>query len=172
MFSTTPEVIMMIIPNGRKTSIVLLFHFLLLGFGWLPFCGIQAKSDDFYESIIKFDDVLRKVETQYVVAVPPESLITYAINGMSEILDPHTVYFSAEVNKNFEEKLAGEFGGLGIQIGIRADWPTVIAPMPIRRRKRPGFYRVTPLLKLTAVRQKASAWKRRSASCADPRGPR
>jgi carboxyl-terminal processing protease len=115
----------------KRTGVSLVSIFILiLSAGWL-WDQIQAKGDDFYESIIRFDDILRKIKTHYVVDVPAESLIVYAVDGMRDILDPHTNYFEKNQYDDLMVRTKGEFGGLGITIGMTDKILTVIAPLPI-----------------------------------------
>jgi len=115
----------------KVTGFSLILVFLaILGLGSL-FDRTSAAGDDFYESIIRFDDIFRKIKTHYVIDVPAESLIVYAIDGMRGILDPHTNYFEEKEYDNLMIQTKGEFGGLGITIGITNDVLTVIAPLPI-----------------------------------------
>ncbi|OGJ85036.1 MAG: hypothetical protein A2268_16080 [Candidatus Raymondbacteria bacterium RifOxyA12_full_50_37] len=117
--------------NIKKTTAIVLFIVagILLPFSWV-YNNASADGDDFYESIIRFDDIIRKIKTHYVVDVPAESLIVYAVDGMRDILDPHTNYFKEKEYKDLMVKTKGEFGGLGITIGIRENILTIIAPLP------------------------------------------
>ncbi|MFH0921150.1 MAG: S41 family peptidase [Fibrobacterota bacterium] len=116
----------------RSTGIsFLLIALMVFSGGWF-YSRTFAKGDDFYESIIRFDDVFKKIKTNYVVDVPAESLLVYAINyGMRDILDPHTSYFEEKDYDNLMIHTKGEFGGLGITIGVPDNILTVIAPLPI-----------------------------------------
>ncbi|OGS35605.1 MAG: hypothetical protein A2293_01795 [Elusimicrobia bacterium RIFOXYB2_FULL_49_7] len=118
--------------NLRKiTGFSLILVFLaILGGGWL-FDHTRAEGDDFYESLLRLDDMFRKVKTHYVVDVPAESLVVYAVDGMRGILDPHTNYFEEKEYDNLMIQTKGEFGGLGINIGLTDNVLTVIAPLPI-----------------------------------------
>lgn len=117
----------------RSTGLMLITVFcLVLTGGWI-WDNLFAKGDDFYDSIIRFDDIMRKIKTNYVVDVPAESLVVYAVNGMRGILDPHTNYFEEQEYDNLMTHTKGEFGGLGISIGLTEPGKvlTVIAPLPI-----------------------------------------
>ncbi|MCQ2263089.1 MAG: S41 family peptidase [Bacteroidales bacterium] len=75
----------------------------------------------------KFDEVLSYVDRFYCDDVSEEKLFAGAIQGMLQTLDPHSVYSSAEENKQFMESLGGGFEGVGIQFNIMNDTVMVIA---------------------------------------------
>ena len=106
--------------NLKRTTgfSLLLMALLVFSAGWF-YDRTFAKGDDFYESIIRFDDIFKKIKVNYVVDVPAESLLVYAVNyGMRDILDPHTSYFEEKDYDNLMIHTKGEFGGLGITIGV------------------------------------------------------
>src|SRR6185436_13726765 len=65
----------------------------------------------------------------YVDEVSSKDLVDAAIGGMRDILDPHTAYFDAKDYEDLKISTEGEFGGLGIQIGIRDQALTVVSPL-------------------------------------------
>jgi carboxyl-terminal processing protease len=116
----------------RKNTLFVLFGaiFVVLVGGFAAE-KISAKQDNFYEGVIRFDDILRKIKINYVEDVPVESLIVYGVNGMRDILDPNTNYFEEKEYDNLMIHTKGEFGGLGIHIGMPDNQLTIISPMPI-----------------------------------------
>jgi carboxyl-terminal processing protease len=75
-------------------------------------------------------DVYEKVQDRYVSEVDPKKLRDGAIEGMLDKLDPYSNYISAEDRADFEKNLKGEFGGIGIQIGLNdRKMLTVISPL-------------------------------------------
>jgi carboxyl-terminal processing protease len=82
-----------------------------------------------YENALLFDQVLRKVREEYVDRVDLEKLMAGAIRGMLNTLDPHTTFLSTKQYDDLMVSTHGSFGGLGIEIDIRNDWLTVIAPI-------------------------------------------
>ncbi len=82
-----------------------------------------------YEDLRSFVDVLNVVKKNYVDEVKTKDLINGAIKGMLSSLDPHSGYMSPEQFKEFQVETKGEFGGLGIQIGVKDGILTVIAPI-------------------------------------------
>jgi carboxyl-terminal processing protease len=77
----------------------------------------------------RFNDVLIKIRDYYVEEKSYSELIDAAINGMLETLDPHSVYLSEHQYENLLIDTKGEFGGLGIQIAVQDNYPTVISPI-------------------------------------------
>lgn len=75
----------------------------------------------------KLNEILNYVDEYYVDPYQKDSILYGAINGMLEMLDPHSVYASAEENKKMMESLDGAFEGVGIQFNIMNDTLMVIA---------------------------------------------
>ncbi|WP_462323314.1 S41 family peptidase [Desulfoplanes sp.] len=87
-----------------------------------------AKGDP-YSSLKRFSQVLDMVEENYVQKIDRDELISGAIEGMLQELDPHSTFMSKEDFEVTQEDLSGKFGGIGIQIGIKEKRLTVIAPI-------------------------------------------
>ena len=90
---------------------------------------VLAKTQNVRDSLILFNEVLTLVREDYVEKVDFEKLIEGSIRGMLNTLDPHTTYLS---KKNYDDLMVstqGSFGGLGIEIDVRNEWLTVIAPI-------------------------------------------
>jgi carboxyl-terminal processing protease len=84
---------------------------------------------DRYENLELFQKVLHFVETNYVDPVKNKELIYGAITGMLEKLDPHSNFLPPDVWKDMKIDTTGKFGGLGIEIGMKDNILTVIAPI-------------------------------------------
>ncbi len=82
-----------------------------------------------YDNLRVFSEVLSLVQRNYVEEVDTKELIYGAIRGMLANLDPHSSFMTAEMFKEMQVDTKGEFGGLGIQIGIHDRMLTVIAPI-------------------------------------------
>jgi len=82
-----------------------------------------------YDALKRFSEVLEIVERSYVEETDTKELIYGAINGMLQGLDPHSSFMTPELYKEMQVDTKGEFGGLGIQIGIKDGQLTVIAPI-------------------------------------------
>ena len=76
-----------------------------------------------------FAEVFGKVKSDYVETVEDKKLISEAINGMLTGLDPHSSYLDAEAFKDMQASTQGEFGGLGIEVGMEDGLVKVISPI-------------------------------------------
>jgi carboxyl-terminal processing protease len=90
---------------------------------------VQAGGEKFYSDLIRLDKVVTKINENYVEDVSSEELVDAAIGGIRTILDPHTAYFTPKDYEDLKVNTEGEFGGLGIQIGIRDGILTVVSPL-------------------------------------------
>ncbi len=88
-----------------------------------------AKSKDTYEKLKIFSEVLSLVENSYVEEIDPQKLVYGAIRGLMKELDPHSSFMTSDMFKEMQVDTKGEFGGLGITIGMKNDILTVIAPI-------------------------------------------
>jgi len=84
---------------------------------------------DRYEQLELFQKVLHFVETHYVDETNTKELIHGAIKGMLDSLDPHSNFLPEKIFREMKIDTAGKFGGLGIEVGVRDDILTVIAPI-------------------------------------------
>ena len=91
--------------------------------------GLWAEKDNIYSSLKLFSEILNNVHTKYVRSVNTQDLIQAAINAMLKELDPHTAYMDEDEYKELRIGTRGEFGGLGITIGITNDVLTVVSPL-------------------------------------------
>ena len=82
-----------------------------------------------YRQIRLADEVITTIYSEYVDPIDYRKLIKGAIDGMTSTLDPHTVFFTPKEYKELQVDTRGKFGGLGIQIGLRDKWLTVISPI-------------------------------------------
>ena len=81
------------------------------------------------EDLKPFAQVYERIVDYYVTEVETEEIIEAAIDAMLEELDSHSIYLSKHEWENLMIDTRGEFGGLGITISIRDDFPTVISPI-------------------------------------------
>lgn len=92
--------------------------------------SVLAKGEKFkYEDIIRLERVVNKIGEFYVEEVESEKLVEAAIDGLRDVLDPHTAYFSEKDYDNLKISTEGAFGGLGITIAIRDRVLTIISPL-------------------------------------------
>ncbi len=81
------------------------------------------------EELRAFSEVFGRIKSDYVEPVSDKKLITEAINGMLSGLDPHSAYLDAEGFKELQVGTQGEFGGLGIEVGMEDGLVKVISPI-------------------------------------------
>jgi len=81
------------------------------------------------EAYIKFTQILNLIEQQYVDDVNTTTLINKALKGLMSNLDAHSTYMDKKSYKDLTVQTKGEFGGLGISVGMRDGALTVIAPL-------------------------------------------
>ena len=92
-----------------------------------------------YEELKIFAEVLSLIQKNYVEESKSKDLVYGAVRGMLNTLDPHSAFMSPEMYKEMQVDTKGEFGGLGIQIGIKDNRLTVIAPIEGTPAERAGI---------------------------------
>ena len=97
----------------------------LLGKGWER----TGHATETYEELKTFSEVLTQVQKSYVDETKAKDLVQGAIRGMLSTLDPHSAYMTPEMYKEMQVETKGEFGGVGIQIGVKENRLAVIAPI-------------------------------------------
>ena len=81
------------------------------------------------EELRAFTEVFGRVKSDYVEPVADKKLITEAINGMLTGLDPHSAYLDQEAFRELQVGTQGEFGGLGIEVGMEDGFVRVVSPI-------------------------------------------
>jgi carboxyl-terminal processing protease len=81
------------------------------------------------EDLRAFSEIFGKIKSDYVEPVEDKKLITEAINGMLSGLDPHSSYLDNEAFKELQVGTQGEFGGLGIEVGMEDGFVKVVSPI-------------------------------------------
>jgi len=97
----------------------------LIGKGWER----TGHATETYEELKTFAEVLSQIQKHYVDEVKIKSLVQGAMRGMLSTLDPHSAYMTPEMYKEIQVETKGEFGGVGIQIGVKENRLAVIAPI-------------------------------------------
>ena len=95
--------------------------------------------NDLYEKIDLFGEVLENIKKDYVDDVNQAEIMDSAINGVLQSLDPYSAYMSPELFKEMQTDTSGEFGGLGIEIGMEAGVVKVISPIDDTPAERAGI---------------------------------
>ena len=91
------------------------------------------------EELRAFTEVFGRVKSDYVEPVDDKKLITEAINGMLTGLDPHSAYLDQEAFRELQVGTQGEFGGLGIEVGMEDGFVKVVAPIDDTPASRAGI---------------------------------
>ena len=84
---------------------------------------------DFYDEVSRLNKVFSEVNRKYVEDVNPTELTDAALNGIRNILDPHTTVFTPKDYEGLKVSMEGKFGGVGITISLRDNILTVISPL-------------------------------------------
>ena len=94
-----------------------------------PGISANAASSDTYKQLSIFGDIFERVRNQYVTPPDEKALVSSAINGMLNGLDPHSSYLDSEAAQDMRVQTKGEFGGLGIEVTMENELVKVIAPI-------------------------------------------
>ena len=89
----------------------------------------SKNSNELYEKIDLFGEVLETIKQEYVDDVNQADVMDSAINGLLQSLDPYSAYMSPKSFKGMQTDTRGEFGGLGIEIGMESGVIKVISPI-------------------------------------------
>ena len=108
----------------KKNFILFIFIF---SFNFLSNASFAKNS--LYEKIDLFGEVIENIKKDYVDDVDQAEMMDSAINGVLQSLDPYSAYMSPELFKEMQTDTRGEFGGLGIEIGMEAGVVKVISPI-------------------------------------------
>ena len=81
------------------------------------------------EDLRTFAEVMDRIKTAYVEPIDDKTLLENAIKGMLSNLDPHSAYLEPEAFNELQESTNGEFGGLGIEVGIEDGFIKVVSPI-------------------------------------------
>lgn len=91
------------------------------------------------EELRLFAEVFDRIKSAYVEPVSDKKLLEDAIRGMLSGLDPHSAYLDAKAFENLQVHTSGQFGGLGIEVGLQDGFIRVIAPIDDTPAQRAGI---------------------------------
>jgi carboxyl-terminal processing protease len=111
--------------NKINFPILFLFLSFFLNINYLH----SKNSNELYEKIDLFGEVLETIKKEYVDEVNQADVMDSAINGLLQSLDPYSAYMSPKSYKGMQTDTKGEFGGLGIEIGMESGVVKVISPI-------------------------------------------
>lgn len=100
------------------------------------------------EQLRRFVAVFDRIKRAYVEDISDSELLDNAINGMLSGLDPHSAYLKSEAFTDLEESTSGEFGGLGLEVGVEDGFIKVIAPIDGTPASRAGIQPGDVIVKL------------------------
>ena len=106
-----------------KFIITLLFSFFIIG------KSFAETEKNIYEKIDLFSEVLSKIDKEYVESINQSDAMDAAINGVLQSLDPYSAYMSPEMFDDMQTETSGQFGGLGIEVGMEHGVVKVISPI-------------------------------------------
>lgn len=117
----------------------------LCGFGthaWLGQADAAPENASAYAAMGQLGRVLALVENEYVDPVERSRLVEGAVKGLVAELDPHSAYMPPQDFQIFQSDTEGKFGGIGVEVDVRGDAVTVLAPIEgspaARAGVRPG----------------------------------
>ncbi|MFZ5861600.1 MAG: S41 family peptidase [Nitrospirota bacterium] len=139
--------------------------------GWIPFgvvvifvAGLLsgrllegkglAQQAETYEELRPFTEVLNQVQRNYVEETTTRDVVYGAIRGLLNVLDPHSSFMPPDVYKEMQVDTKGEFGGVGIQIGLKDERLTVIAPIEDTPAFRAGVLAGDKIVKIDGTSTK------------------
>ncbi|RLK48179.1 carboxyl-terminal processing protease [Alkalispirillum mobile] len=99
----------------------------------------QANAELPLEKLQAVAEVYARIRSHYVDEVDDEELLEAAVRGMLSSLDPHSSYLDSDEFKALQEGTRGEFGGLGIEVGMEDGFIKVIAPIDDTPASRAGL---------------------------------
>ena len=119
----------------KKKFQLIFFILYFIFFSKISFAG---KADELYKKIDLFSEVLEKIANEYVEEINQVDVMDDAINGVLQSLDPYSAYMNPEIYKEMLTETRGEFGGLGIEVGMESGVVKVISPIDNTPASRAG----------------------------------
>ena len=101
----------------------------LIIFKFLTLNVVNSAENNIYQKIDLFGEVLEKINKDYVDEINQSDSMDSAINGLLQSLDPYSAYMSPEIFNEMQTETSGEFGGLGIEVGMESGVVKVISPI-------------------------------------------
>ena len=117
-----------------KKNLLILFSFLFI---YLD--AAKSAETNIYQKIDLFGEVLEKINKEYVDEINQSESMDSAINGLLQSLDPYSAYMSPEIFNEMQTETSGEFGGLGIEVGMESGVVKVISPIDDTPASRAGI---------------------------------
>ncbi|MDH5191555.1 MAG: S41 family peptidase [Gammaproteobacteria bacterium] len=130
--------------NSKWRSLTVLITGMVLGLVLALGQGVWAERETLnglplpLDELKAFTQVFSKIKSDYVEQVDDRQLLKDAIRGMLNGLDPHSTYLDETAYKDLRIGTTGEFGGLGIEVGMEDSFVKVIAPIDDTPAQRAG----------------------------------
>ena len=125
-------------------SSLIFFNFLTLNF-------VISAEKTIYQKIDLFGEVLEKINREYVDEINQSDSMDSAINGLLQSLDPYSAYMSPEIFNEMQTETSGEFGGLGIEVGMESGVVKVISPIDDTPASKAGIKAGDYIIKIDDV---------------------
>ena len=109
----------------KKFKLIIFFLIIHISFFQIS----HSVENEIYKKIDLFGEVLEKINKEYVDEINQSESMDSAINGLLQSLDPYSAYMTPEIFEEMQTETSGEFGGLGIEVGMEAGVVKVITPM-------------------------------------------
>lgn len=152
----------------------------------LSFWAVSAAGEDLLEpesapdpatvSVLPLEDLrvftkaYEHIRTAYINEIDDKTLLEYAIRGMLEQLDPHSSYLDASSFDDLQVHTTGEFGGLGIEVGMEDGFITVVSPIDDTPAQRAGIEAGDLILKIDDTTLKGLSLSEAVAKMRGPKG--
>ena len=117
-----------------KKNLLILFSFFFIYLN-----TVKSAETNIYQKIDLFGEVLEKINKEYVDEINQSESMDSAINGLLQSLDPYSAYMSPEIFNEMQTETSGEFGGLGIEVGMESGVVKVISPIDDTPASRAGI---------------------------------
>ncbi len=128
-----------------------LFGALMLALFSLGWWAGRGATGDLYTNLDVFVEVLQRVQDNYVDPVKPATAVTGAIEGMLKDLDPYSQYLDEADYAGLQSVTQGKFSGIGVVVGVRDDYPTVISPIEGSPAWEAGIHSGDVIVKIEAT---------------------
>ena len=123
---------------------------ILLLFWFASMIELNSAENDIYKKIDLFGEVLEKINKEYVDEINQSESMDSAIDGLLQSLDPYSSYMPPEIFNEMQTETSGEFGGLGIEVGMEAGVVKVISPIDDTPASRAGIKAGDYIVKINA----------------------
>ena len=112
---------------------------------------VNSSDNDVYKKIDLFGEVLEKINKEYVDEINQSESMDSAINGLLQSLDPYSAYMSPEIFNEMQTETSGEFGGLGIEVGMESGVVKVISPIDDTPASKAGIKAGDYIVKIDGI---------------------